>query len=312
MLLRIFIILNILFVDLFSYISIEFSPIEYFIPNYRIKFQATMKEYYHNLDSAKFKFRTSKDSKFYYVEMECSLDNKCEAMIPAPMKSTKMIQYFIEAKDKIGDVYKTQQFAVSQVQLPAWQMDTKTIIKLQSDDLVIDNVALNGFSDKVQFQYQTGLGKKVDSKIHLPQDIMMNQEKEADTEVNFTGIWSIRRTLSTCSSKLYSHKVIKIKSSSDNKIIESKHINEGTKLRYVENKGYVCQLVEDNIDGALVGSDSVYTRQSFLESLQNSMSNNKAVELLEFSTNKIVFNLAFKNTTLTTIYKREKELSFLK
>ena len=310
--LRIFIILNILFVDLFSYISIEFSPIEYFIPNYRIKFQATMKEYYHNLDSAKLKFRTSAtDSKFYYVEMQCSLDNTCEAIIPAPMKSTKSIQYFIEAKDRIGDIYKTQQFSVSQIQLPIWQIDTTAPIKMESDGLIIENVSLNGFSDKVQVQYKTDTVKRVKSKIHLPQNVLMGQKK-AEIEVNLTGIWSIHRTLSTCSSNLYSHKVIKIKSSSDNKIIESKHMNNGTKLRYIENKGYVCQLIEDNSDGALIGSDSVYTRETFFKSLKSSMSDSEAVKLLEFSNTKIVFELHFQNTTLTTIYKREKALSFVR
>jgi len=307
MLLRIFFILHILYVNLFSYISIEFSPIEYFIPNYRIKFQATMKEYYHNLDSAKLKFRTSADSKFYYVAMQCSLDNTCEAIIPAPMKTTKNIQYFIEAKDKIGDSYKTQQFSVSQIQLPLWQIDTTEPIQLESNGLIIENVALEGFNDKVQVQYRTSSVKKVKSPINLPKNVLMNKK---NITMDLTGIWSIRRTLSTCSSKLYSHKVIKIKSSSDHKIIESKHINTGTQLRYIENQGYVCQLIEDNSDGSLIGSDSIYTRKSFLISLQNSMSDSDAVKLLEFSETKIVFELKFKNTILTTIYKREKEISF--
>ena len=326
MFLKFFILISVATANLLSYVIIEHMPIEHFIPNYRIKFSAIMKDYYHNFTSAQLNFKASSETgEFYHIDMECSPDNRCFAIIPAPMKTTQEIQYFIVAKDRIGDIYKTQIFSVPQITLPAWQVDDREQIKIKSSIPIIKDVALKGFSEKVQIQYlqdSNDNSRKVESKFQPPKEINMlkpktqriehNQIKNASAEsIDLTGVWSIRRTLSTCTSGLYSHKVIKI-SSLNGRITESNSFKKGTKFFYSDRNGYVCQLVDDNLNGALVGESSTYTYQSFFQSLKSNLGSGEFVKLLEFSKNKIVFELHLKDKILTTIYKREQEALFFR
>ena len=327
MFLKFFILISIIITDnLLSYIIIEHKPIDYFVPNYRIKFSATMKDYYHNFISAQLKFKASSETgNFYYLDMKCTPDNRCEAIIPAPLKSTKEIIYLIEAKDRVGDMYKTQNFSVPQIALPIWQVNNNKLIEIKTVETVTKNVELDGFSEKVQIKYLrdiTDNSRKIESRFQPPKEVNMlnpeyqkvekNQVKSASSEsVDLAGVWSIRRTLSTCTSGLYSHKVIKI-SSFNGRIIESKNIQKGTKFFYSKRNGYLCQLVEDVRNGALVGQNSLYTYQSFFESLKSSLGSNEFVKLLEFSNRKISFELHIKDKILTTVYKREQEILFFK
>jgi hypothetical protein len=319
---RVFLLLFFIVFNLFSYIIIEHQPLTHFIPDYRIKFSANMKEYYHNFESAQLHFKSKSVSEggFYTVDMSCNSDNFCEAVIPAPMQSTREIEYFIEARDRIGDIYKTQNFSMPQVELPAWQIYDTDPITLKSSNSVTKDVSLKGFSEQVAISYITDRGEnshKINSKfipsqeVELPkpdeQKIELSQIKSAvDDVVDLTGVWSIRRTLSTCRSGLYSHKVIKI-SSFGGKVTDSITYKSGTKFFYSNNEGFVCQLVDDADSGALVGEDSVYTYKSFFETLKRSLGKDEFVKLLEFSKDKIVFELHFPDRILTTIYKREAD-----
>jgi len=327
MFLKFLISTSIITTNLLSYIIIEHVPIEYFVPNYRIKLSATMKDYYHNFTSAQLKFKSSSESgdKFYHVDMSCNSDNICSTVIPAPMKSTKRVVYSIIAKDRVGDIYKTQTFSVPQITLPTWQIDDIKPIQINSTSSIVQGVAIDGFSEKVQIKYlnkKNDNSKKIESKFQPPKEINMrepktqraeqNQIKGASIEsIDLTGVWSIRRTLSTCTSGLYSHKVIKIESL-NGIITESKSFKKGTKFFYSNKSGYVCQLIDDNLDGALVGESSIYTYQSFFESLKNSLDSGEFVKLIEFSKDKVIFELHLKTNTLTTIYKREQEVLFFR
>jgi hypothetical protein len=313
---------------LYGYIIIEHTPIKYFVPDYRIKFQAKMKDYYHNFVSAKLKFMaTGKMDSFFYVKMVCNPDNFCSATIPAPTNEVKEIVYFIEAKDRIGDIYKTQNYAIPQIPLPAWQVETtKDNINLESDVATAKNVNMKPFKESVDVLYSAGKlekKKQIESKFIPPKEEQMlspakqkidkNQIKNVtDETVDLTGIWAVRRTLSTCRSGLYSYKVIKIKSL-NGVISESSNLNKGTRFLYTDKNGYVCQLIDDNVNNSLVGENAIYTYKSFFTSLKRGLSSKEFVKLLEFGENLIKFELHLKDgKVLTTIYSREKQLSFFK
>jgi len=325
MLLKTFILFSMLFSLLQSYVIIEHYPVKYFVPEYRIRFVANMKDYYYNFESAQLYFRatSSNNSEFYTVDMECDPDNRCQAIIPAPMKTTKKIEYYIEARDRNGDLYKTQNFTIPQIELPNWQVDETESLELKSSLRVTKNVPINGFSENVNIKYIQGKvdnSHKVESRFVPSKEIKMikpdeqvvelNQIKNASAEsVDLTGVWSVRRTLSTCLSGLYSYKIIKI-SSLDGKITNNVTYKKGTKFFYSPEEGYMCQLVDDTDNGSLVGESSVYTYKSFFEALKSGLRRGEYVKLLEFSNDKIVFELHSKGKVLTTTYKREPESLF--
>ena len=312
---------------LYGYIIIEHTPIKYFVPDYRIKFEAKMKDYYHNFVSAKLKFMaTGKMDSFFYVKMICSPDNLCSATIPAPTNEVKEIVYFIEAKDRIGDIYKTQNYSIPQIPLPTWQVESVDKIYLHTDISEANNIHIQPFKEPVNILYSAGKiekKKQIESKFVPPkeekmlppakQDIDKNQIRNVSNEtVDLTGVWAVRRTLSTCRSGLYSYKVIKIKSLNGT-IVESTNVNKGTRFLYSDKNGYVCQLVDDNVNNTLVGENAIYTYKSFFESLKRGLAPEEYVKLLEFGENLIKFELHLKDgKVLTTTYSREKQLSFLK
>jgi hypothetical protein len=316
----------ILITNLSSYIIVEHEPLKYFIPNYRIKFNANMKDYYHNFVSAELKFRVSTTdltAPFHSISMICNSENFCSAISPAPLKETKGIDYFIEAVDRVGDRYKTQNFTIPQITLPSWQIDGEIPIELTSSTPIAKDVSLNGFNEKVQIRYiqnSNENAQKVESKFVPSNEISLVQPENQKSDLNqiksvssdsvdLNGVWSIRRTLSTCTSGLYSHKIIKI-TSFNGKISDSTTLRGGTKFFYSDRDGYICQLVDDISSGALVGESSIYTYNSFFNSLKASLGKGEFVKLLEFSSNKIVFELHMGTKTLTTIYKKEPDNIF--
>lgn len=325
MFLKTLILFSILFSALQSYVIIEHYPVKYFVPEYRVKFLANMKDYYHNFESAQLHFRASSldNGEFYTVDMSCNPDNRCEATIPAPMKTTKEIEYYIEAKDRVGDFYKTQNFSIPQIELPNWQVDDRESVEIKTVSRVTKNVSIGGFSENVKIRYvqdRVDNSHKVESRFMPSNEVPMiqpddqivelNQIKSVSTDsVDISGVWSVRRTLSSCLSGLYSHKVIKI-SSLGGKVTDNITYKQGTKFFYSQKDGYVCQLVDDIDSGALVGESSIYTYNSFFESLKAGLGRGEYVKLIEFNSDKIVFELHSKGKVLTTIYKREPDSLF--
>lgn len=319
---NLFILIYIFNSSLFSYIIIEHKPIKHFIPDYRIKFDATMKDYYHNFISAQLKFKAYSEE-FYKINMKCTKENICSATIPAPKKTTKEITYFIEATDNIGDSYKTQNFIIPHIEIPSWQVDDGQSIEIEANSKIIKNTSLDDFSEKVQIRFidnKSNNSYKVESRFRPPEEKEMLKPKNQKIEksqiksvsiksLDLTGIWSIRRSLSSCKSGITSHKVIKIKSFNGN-ITSSTNFQKGTKFFYSDKDGYLCQLIDDSQSGNLVGSSSIYTYESFFNSLKLSLGRGEHVKLLDFSKNKIVFELHAKDVILTTTYKREQKNIF--
>ncbi|HIC10870.1 MAG TPA: hypothetical protein EYO61_05895 [Campylobacterales bacterium] len=313
--------------NLFGYIVIEHYPVKYFVPEYRIKLTTKMKDYYHGFESAKLYFRpvspTLQNAPFYTVYMNCDPDKMCEAILPAPLKTTKQIEYYIEAVDNVGDIYKTQNFTIPQIELPNWQIDDIGSVEIITTAKIADNVPIDGFGERVQIRYISSnidKAKRVESRF-IPSDevnmtkpeeqtIELNQIKNVtDEKVDLTGVWSVRKTLSSCLSGLYAHKIIKI-SSHNGKIIDNKTYKKGTRFLYTEKDGYVCQLIDDTDNGSMVGQDSVYDYKSFFEALKFGLRDDEYVKLLEFSKDKIAYELHSKGKVLTTVYKREPDSIF--
>ena len=324
---KIFLSLVIIFTTLNGYIIIKHHPVKYFVPEYRIKFIANMKDYYHNFESAQLFFRAlssqTSNKGFYTVDMNCNPNNRCEAIIPAPLKTTQEIEYYIEAKDTVGDLYKTQNFTIPQIELPNWQIDNGESVEIKTTSKITNNVEIDGFGERVKIRYienRVDNLHKVESRF-VPSDevsmmkpdeqkVELNQIENASVEsIDLTGVWSVKRTLSSCHSGLYSHKIIKI-SSYNGKITDNITYKKGTKFFYSPKEGYICQLVDDVQSGSLVGTDSIYTYKSFFEALKLGLKKGEYVKLIDFTHNKIVYELHSKGKVLTTIYNREPNSFF--
>jgi hypothetical protein len=310
----------------FGYIIIEHKPVEYFIPNYRVIIEANMKEYYHNFTFAKLYFRPfSQDGKasFYQTDMRCDV-RSCKGLVPAPLKSTISIDYYIEAFDTADSVYKTQIFSVPQVKIPSWQIDDRSPIELLSSNRVVERVSIEGFGEDVTVHHVVSSSdnskKELSKFIPSEESVMKAPENQtvnlsqiksvSDESVDFTGIWSIRRTLSTCHSGIYSHKVMKI-DSFNGVITGTSTIGKGTRFYHHPKDGFLCQLVDDSGNASLNGQTAVHTYQSFFESLKSGLRGNDFVKLLDFSEDSIVFELHIGNKTMRTTYKREDSRLFL-
>ena len=286
-----------------------------------------MKDYYHGFESAKLYFRpvsiSLQNLPFYTVYMECNPDKVCEATLPAPLKTTEQIEYYIEAVDNVGDIYKTQNFTIPQIELPNWQIDDIGSVEIITTAKTTDNVPIDGFGERVQIRYISSnidKAKRVESRFVPSDEINMTKPEEqtielnqiknvTDEKVDLAGVWSVRKTLSSCLSGLYAHKIIKI-SSHNGKIIDNKTYKKGTRFLYTEKDGYVCRLIDDTDSGSMVGQDSIYDYKSFFEALKFGLRDDEYVKLLEFSKDKIAYELHSKGKVLTTVYKREPDSIF--
>ncbi len=281
-----------------------------------------MREYYHNFTHALLYFRatsTQNSGDFYSVEMSC-FSETCRGTIPAPIKSTSSIDYYIEAYDTTDTKYKTQIFSAPHITLPSWQVSDTTPIELLSLNRKIQNVSLKGFDEEVSIKHvsnNSGSSRRVESKFVPPEEREMKSPESQVSEfsqikgvseesVDFTGIWSISRTLSTCHSGIYSHKMMKIESS-NGVITRTQTFGRGTRFYYHPQDGFVCQLIDDTRATSLNGQPAFHTYTSFFDSLKNGLKGqNSFVKLLKFGRDEIVFEVTMGFKTMKTTYKREE------
>lgn len=329
---------------LFSYLIIYHEPIKYFMPNYRIKIMAKVEEFDSVFEESKIKFRvTDKDEskEFYIANMDCSKNKVCIGTIPAPLPTSDSIEYYIEAVDKTGKGFRTTRFTVPKVKLPPWQKipnqsDSDEITEnnepVKNNNLLYSSIASNTFSDRSKIKY---LDEKDEANKNLNIDDESNMSKLKNLELNetskknnqetekpkdvlsnepvdFSGIWSVKRTLSSCSKELYSYKVMRL-ISENGVIIDSKTFAGGTTFAYSDEKGYSCRLVDDSSNNSLIGESSIFpSRKDFFKKLQEAIGRFERIELVEFSKNRIIFDLYTDSKILTTIYTRETSSQFFK
>ncbi len=320
--------------SLFSYLIIYHEPIKYFMPNYRIKILAKVEEFDSVFDESKIKFRVAnkdESKEFYIANMDCGKNKVCIGTIPAPLQTSDSIEYYIEAIDKAGHGFRTTRFTIPKVKLPPWQKipnqsnDNDDETKTKPSNLY-SNIASNSFSDRSKINYideKDNIDKQnidnIESNLSKLKTLELNKNEQKtnhdvvlDASVDFTGIWSVKRTLSSCSKELYAYKVIRL-ISENGVIIDSKTFSGGTTFAYSQEQGYFCRLVDDSSNSSLVGEKSIFSsKQDFLKKLQEAIGRFERIELIEFSKNKIIFNLYTDSKVLTTIYTRETSSQFFK
>jgi hypothetical protein len=320
--------------SLFSYTVISHKPIDYFIPEYRLLIDADIKSFSSSVSKGKVHFRSDRNRDFFSAPMSCKIDN-CQAVLPALSKEVDKLDYFISVIDSSGVIYKTQVFSVGQKSLPRWQLgNSKEPLQVFSPrgDKAISKI--NGFNDKVIIQERAKIREqsrkpKAIKKVIQPtssESLMpleeyqlkgmpkggssYNNQLSSKVEIDFSGVWIIKRSLSSCSSSLSSQKLIKIESK-NGKIIADHIAPNGTKFTFSEESGWFsCRLIDDEQQGMLVGEQSRYTYHSFLKSLQSDLSDGERVQIVEFNRNKITFELSYRGEKLWTSYIKQPSNRF--
>jgi|GEM_PF-1647152 len=318
---------------LFSYTVISHKPIDYFIPEYRLLIDANIKSFSSGVSSGKVHFRSDRNRDFFSIAMRCK-GNSCQATLPAPSKEVDKLSYFISVMNTQGEIYKTQVFSVGQKTLPKWQVGTgKEPLSIYSTTGEKSLSKVTGFEDRIVLkesfqQPKKRAVKKVVKKAQespnseylmpldeyqlkgVPAKSNYQQTIPSKSVVDFSGVWVIKRSLSSCSSSLSSQKLIKIESQ-NGKIVADQVAPNGTKFMFNDKQGWFsCKLTDDSSQGYLVGESSSYNYYSFLKSLQKDLSAGESVRVLEFNRDKISFELNFSGEKLWTSYIRQPSSSF--
>jgi hypothetical protein len=340
-------------------VTIEHKPIEYFLPDYRVNIKANVKSYSSRILTGRVYFKSPSREKFFSVSISCN-KNECNAVLPAPSKKTKTLEYFIAIKTVDGQIYKTQVFSVPQRNLPSWQIDSSNrplvVYKLPSEK-ELKNIYLEGFKDRMHVQYvkdiysseieHIKINEQNKTKISQEQNQKENKANQnrssliplseykiktadgklvspnlsdsakskgkvySNQKVDLTGVWLLKRNLSTCKSNVSAQKMIRIVSLQG--VITNDYIApNGTQFYYDPQKGFVCKLIDDSRENILVGEKSSYTYGEFLDVLKSQLEVKESVNLNSFNSQKIAFEIVSPEKKFWTIYLRQPESSFVR
>jgi hypothetical protein len=309
-------------VYLYSYTVISHKPIDYFIPEYRVVIDATVKNFSGGIKSGKVHFRSDRNREFFSVEMSCAEDI-CRGVLPAPSSVIVKIDYFISVLDRTGEIYKTQIFSVGKSRVPKWHLTgSHEPIRVYSISGDISKGGIVGFSDRlsvkeipVESRVETKKAKTIhsmDSNMLIPMEEFelnrvtgsVTQKSKSREKVNLSGTWIVKRSLSTCTTGISSQKIIEI-TAKNGKIVSDRIYPNGTKFLYNPNSWFTCKLVDDTSENILIGERSEYNYYDFLKSLKSDLSDDEVVELHQFSPEKISFQIKRGSVSLWTTYLRQ-------
>lgn len=148
--------------------AIEHTPVEYVEPDKRFVVSTIFKSK-SGINNARTYFKTSMDSDYFYVNMECNEINdgsKCLGILPAPSTSLDKLSYVVLVESGNKKVTKTQTFStvvLKKDKVDQWkamqvaEADTDAEEALKNSPEVLDiysersdtPTSLNGFNDKV-------------------------------------------------------------------------------------------------------------------------------------------------------------------
>ncbi len=132
--------------------KIKHTPIKYFVPGYRIKLEAEVKDK-KGINLVRCYFKAAGEADYVFITMNFKGIGKYEGILPAPNKNTGAIEYLFLAVNDKNEVVKTQTFVVKKKDkdlAPSWQVvrSEEDIINV-STELARAPEELAGFTDSI-------------------------------------------------------------------------------------------------------------------------------------------------------------------
>jgi len=93
-------------------IEIRHDAIDYVSLGKPIDVAATVNDPNDTIETVRTYFRTTLDDRFYFVAMDKHSDGTYSAVLPAPLRGSKWLEYVILAKSSSDQIVKTPHFAV--------------------------------------------------------------------------------------------------------------------------------------------------------------------------------------------------------
>ena len=131
-------------------IEIQYDPIEYFVPEHRIRLKAEVTDD-EGINLVRCYFRAAEQADYVFVAMTPG-SSLYQGILPAPSKETERLEYLFLAVNGKDQVVKTQPFKVSRKdedKIPAWQQVSPEGVIRVTTELPQATEAPPGFTDSI-------------------------------------------------------------------------------------------------------------------------------------------------------------------